>query len=121
VENEEEVGAKEEGNNHVGPQPPISEDDFVEQQMDVQPDTAPIIPVPYPKVSRELRSLSYGTIGPAPTRMTRKIQGLQSNLHIAYIYNQVLLDHYMLCLMLLLILLLDFMMEVILQRHKRMC
>jgi hypothetical protein len=61
--------------------------------MDVPPATAPIVPVPYPKASREFRSLQYGTIGPAPKRMTRKLRGLQSNLHIAYINNQVLPDH----------------------------
>jgi hypothetical protein len=93
IEDEEEVGAEQEGYNHVGPPPPITEDDFVEQQMDVPQATAPIAPVPYPKVSRELRSLQYGNIGPAPKRMTRELRGLQSNLHIAYINNQVLPDH----------------------------
>jgi hypothetical protein len=61
--------------------------------MDIPQATAPIVPVPYPKVSRELRSLQYGNIGPAPKRMTRELQGFQSNLHIAYINNQVLPDH----------------------------
>jgi hypothetical protein len=59
----------------------------------VPPTIAPIVPVPYPKVSRELRSLSYNTIRPAPKRMTRELQGLQSNIHISYINNQVLPDH----------------------------
>jgi hypothetical protein len=49
--------------------------------------------LPYPKVSRELRSLKYGDIGPALKRMTRELRGLHSNLHIAYINSQVLPDH----------------------------
>jgi hypothetical protein len=61
--------------------------------MDVPQATAPNVPVPYPKLSRELRSLQYGTLGPAPKRMTRKLRRLHSNLHIAYINNQVLPDH----------------------------
>jgi hypothetical protein len=61
--------------------------------MDVPPATAPIVPVPYPKVSQELRILSFGIIAPALKRMTRKLQGLQSILHIACIKNQVLPDH----------------------------
>jgi hypothetical protein len=61
--------------------------------MDVPQATAPISPVPYPKVSRALRSLQYGNIGPAPKRMTRELRGLQSNLHIAYINNRVLPDY----------------------------
>jgi hypothetical protein len=65
VEDEEEVGAEQEGDYHVVPPPPITKDDFIKQKMDVPLATAPIIPVPYPKVSQELRSLSYGTFGPA--------------------------------------------------------
>jgi hypothetical protein len=57
IEDEEEVGAEQEGDNHIRPPPPITEDDNVKQQMDVPQATAPIVPVPYPKVSRVLRSL----------------------------------------------------------------
>jgi hypothetical protein len=93
LEDEEEVRAEQGGDNHVGPPPPITEDDFVEKQMYVPPYTAPIVPVPYPKVSRDLCSLNYGTIGPASKIMTRRLRGLQSKLHIAYINNQVSPDH----------------------------
>jgi hypothetical protein len=54
VKDKEEFGAEQEGDNHVGLPPPITIDDFVKQQMDVQPTTAPSVPVPYLKVSREL-------------------------------------------------------------------
>jgi hypothetical protein len=119
VEDEEKIGAEQEGDNHVGPPP---EDHFVEQQMDVPPATAPIIPVPYPKVSRELRNLSYGTIEPAPKRMTRALQGLQSNLHIAYINNQVFPDHDKEYAMINAAFnSIAGLMEVILQGHTRMC
>jgi hypothetical protein len=46
VENEEEVGIAQEGNFHVSPPPPITEDDFVELQMDAPHTTAPLILVP---------------------------------------------------------------------------
>jgi hypothetical protein len=47
MQDEEEVVAEQEGDNHVGPPSPITNDDFVEQQMDVPPPTAPIVPVLY--------------------------------------------------------------------------
>jgi hypothetical protein len=64
IEDEEEVD---------GPPPPITKEDFIEQKMDVPQAKAKIVPVPYPKVSRELCSLKYGNIGPAPKRMTREL------------------------------------------------
>jgi hypothetical protein len=40
-----------------------------------------------------LRSLSYGTIGPVPKKLSRELRGLQSNnIHIAYINKQVKSD-----------------------------
>jgi hypothetical protein len=64
--------------------------------MDIPPSIptpTPIIPVLYPKVSRELQNLSYGTIGPAPKKNSQEVLGLQSNLHVAFINHQVLPDH----------------------------
>jgi hypothetical protein len=37
VEDEEIADEEEVGDNHVGPPPPITKDDFIEQQMDVPP------------------------------------------------------------------------------------
>jgi hypothetical protein len=55
---------------------------------DIVPDL-PLIPVPYPKGSRELRSLSYGT-ALAPKRLARELKRLQSsNIHVAYINRQI--------------------------------
>jgi hypothetical protein len=73
VEDEEEIVAEQEGDIHVVPSLPITEDVFVEQQMDVPPATAPIVPVPYPKVLRKLQTQSYVPIRPAPKRMKPKL------------------------------------------------
>jgi hypothetical protein len=52
-------------------------------------DKPSIVPVPYPKSTRELRILSYGTMRPAPKKLSRELKGLQiSNIHIAYINRQ---------------------------------
>jgi hypothetical protein len=58
------------------PQPTII-DDQIEHQVDVSEKVPnpPLIPVPYPKGSRELRSLSYGT-APAPKFLTQELNGL---------------------------------------------
>jgi hypothetical protein len=57
-----------------GPPQPVTIDDHIEHQVDVSDKVPnpPLIPVPYPKVSRALRSLSYGT-APAPKRLAREL------------------------------------------------
>jgi hypothetical protein len=57
--------------------------------MDVPDTTNSAIAAPYPNSSIEFRSLSYGTVGPAPKRITRNLRGLLSN-HVGYINKQVL-------------------------------
>jgi hypothetical protein len=57
--------------------------------MDVPNITKPAIVAPYPKATRELRSLSYGTVGPAPKKLSKELIRLESN-HVAYINKQVL-------------------------------
>jgi hypothetical protein len=89
-DNDEDDEASElEGEGHVGTPPHITEYLCIEQLMDVPDTTIPAILVTYPKSTRELRSLSYGTIGPASKKMSRKLRGLQRN-HVAYINKQVL-------------------------------
>jgi hypothetical protein len=74
---------------NVGPPPPIPGDYNIEQPMDVPDITKPEIVAPYPKSTRELRSLIYGTVGPTPKKISRELRGLQSQ-HVAYINKQVL-------------------------------
>jgi hypothetical protein len=57
--------------------------------MNIPDTTNPAIVAPYPKSTRELRSLRYGTIGPAPEKIAWALRGLQSN-HVVYINKQVL-------------------------------
>jgi hypothetical protein len=67
-------------------------DDPIEHQVDVSDKVhnPPLIPVPYPRASREVRSLSYGTNGPASKRMSRELKGLQSSsIHVAYMNRQI--------------------------------
>jgi hypothetical protein len=48
-----------------------------------------IVPVPYPNSKRELRILSYGTVGPVPKKLSRELRCLQiSSIHKAYINKQ---------------------------------
>jgi hypothetical protein len=85
VATEDEKTAEEDG--FFGPLQP----DNVEHQVDVSYNVPnpQLIPVPYPKGSRELRSLSYGT-APAPKRLARDLRGLQSsNKHVAYMKMKV--------------------------------
>jgi hypothetical protein len=68
-----------------GPPQPVAINDHIEHQVDVAyiVPNPPLIPVPYPKGSRDLRSLSYGT-APAHKRLARELQSLQSsNIHAA--------------------------------------
>jgi hypothetical protein len=74
-----------------GPPQPVTIDDYIEDQVYVSDNVPnpPLLPVPYPNGSRELRSLSYRTV-PAPKLMTRELKGLQSsNIHFAYINRQI--------------------------------
>jgi hypothetical protein len=74
-----------------GPPQRVTITDHIEHQVDVSDKVPkpPLIPVPYPKGSRGLRILSYGT-AMAPKRLTREVRGLQSsNIHVAYINMQV--------------------------------
>jgi hypothetical protein len=89
VDTEEKEITEEEG--LFGPPQPVTIDDHIEHQVDVS-DKVPnpqLIPVPYPRGSRKLRSLNYGyTL--APKRLTRDLKGLQSgNIHVAYINRQI--------------------------------
>jgi hypothetical protein len=90
----EEVDEKEkeelERKDYAVPPFPITNDDHTEQLMDVttvaKSDT---IVVPYPKPTRELSCLSYGTVGLEPKKISMDLKGLQQN-HIAYINRQVI-------------------------------
>jgi hypothetical protein len=75
---------------NVGPLPHLTEDDHLEERMDV-PDTnsKPQIVAPYPKSSRGLRSLSFGTLGPAPIKTPTEFKSHQIN-HVGCIEKQVL-------------------------------
>jgi hypothetical protein len=54
---EEEEAYKLEGEGHVGPPPPTTKDDHIEQLMDVPKDTSsPTMVAPYPTSTRQLRS-----------------------------------------------------------------
>jgi hypothetical protein len=70
--------------------PSTTEEDHTELLVDTPITTKPsIVPVTYPKSTRELRSLSYVTIGPVPKKLSRELRGLQiNNIHIAYINKQ---------------------------------
>jgi hypothetical protein len=56
-----------EGEVHVGPPPTTTEDDHIEQLMDVPETSSPAIVAPYPTSTRQLRSL----VVPAPKKMSR--------------------------------------------------
>jgi hypothetical protein len=74
-----------------GPPQPVTIDDHIEHQVDVSDkvQNPPLIPVPYPKESRELRRLSNGA-APSPKRLARALKGLQtSTIHVAYINRQI--------------------------------
>jgi hypothetical protein len=89
VDAEDEESAEEEG--LFGPTQPVTIDEHTEHQVDVSDKVPnpPLIPVPYPKGSRELRSLSYGT-APAPKSLSLDVRGLQcSSIHVACINRQV--------------------------------
>jgi hypothetical protein len=58
--------------------PSTTEYDHTELLVDPTTTIKPsIVPVPYPKSARKLRSLSYGTIGPVPKKLSRELRGLQ--------------------------------------------
>jgi hypothetical protein len=89
IDAEDEAITEEEG--LFGPPQPVTIDDHIEYQVDVSDKVPnpPLIPVPYPKGSRELRSLSYGT-DTAPKRLARELKSLQSRKsHVAYINRQI--------------------------------
>jgi hypothetical protein len=98
IEVEEEDGGEEEEPNEEqeGPLdlPPTTEEAHTELLIDTKVSYKPsTIPVPYPKSTRELRILSYGSIGPAPKKLSGELKGLQiSNIHIAYINRQTKTD-----------------------------
>jgi hypothetical protein len=76
---EEKEAYELEGEVHVIPQPTISEDDHIEQLMDVPETTlSPTIVAPYPTSTRQLRS----SVVHAPKKMSMEIRSLQSN-HVA--------------------------------------
>jgi hypothetical protein len=65
----------------AGPAPSITEDDHIEQLMDVPETTSnPTIVAPYPTSTRQLRS----SVVPATKKISRELRSLQSN-HVAYI------------------------------------
>jgi hypothetical protein len=71
---------------HVGPPPSITEDNHIEQLMDIPETTSsPTIVAPYPTSTRQLRCF----VIPAPKQMSRVLRRLQSN-HVAYVNKQVL-------------------------------
>jgi hypothetical protein len=84
---EEEPNEEEEGFSDL---PSTTEEAQTELLIDATVTDKPsIVPVTYPKSTRELRSLSYGTIGPAQKKLSSDLKGLQiSNVHIAYINRQ---------------------------------
>jgi hypothetical protein len=85
IDAEDEEITEEEG--LFGPPQPVTIDEHIEHQVDVseKAPNPPLIPVPYPKGQRELRSLSYGT-ALAPKELARELKGLQSsNILVAYI------------------------------------
>jgi hypothetical protein len=89
IDAEDEEFTEDEG--IFGPPQPVTMDDHIDHQVDVshKVPNPPLIPVPYPKGSRELRILSYGT-APAPKRLARELKGLQSrNIHVAEINRQI--------------------------------
>jgi hypothetical protein len=61
------------------------EEEIIDAEDNVVSDRVPnslFLPIPYPKGSRELRSLSYEI----PKWMTQELNGVQSsNIHVAYI------------------------------------
>jgi hypothetical protein len=70
-----------EGEGHVGPTPAITEEDHIEQRMDVPGTTLnSTIVAPSPTSSRQLRS----SVVSAPEKMSRELRSLQSN-HVAYL------------------------------------
>jgi hypothetical protein len=74
TEVEEDEGGEEEEPNELQEvffdQPPTTEEAHTELLIDTTATDKPsIIPVPYPKSTRELRSLIYGTMGPAPKKL----------------------------------------------------
>jgi hypothetical protein len=78
---EEEEVYELEGEGNVGPPPTITEDDHIEQLMDVPKTTStPTIVAPYQTSTRQLRSC----VVHAPKKMSREERNLQSN-HDAYI------------------------------------
>jgi hypothetical protein len=82
---EEEGGEEEELNEEQeGPfdQQPTNEETHTELLVDTKViDRPSIIPVPYPKSTRELRSLSYGSIVPSPKKLSRELSGLHTSIH----------------------------------------
>jgi Reverse transcriptase (RNA-dependent DNA polymerase) len=78
VEEEENYEVK--GETHFGPPPAITEDDHIEQLMDV-PETTwnPTTVAPYPTFTKHL----IGSVVPAPKKMYRDLRSIQSN-HGAY-------------------------------------
>jgi hypothetical protein len=94
-EEEELIDAEDEGITEeegiFDPHQPVTTDDHIEHQVNVSDKVPnpPLIPVPCPKGSRELRSVSFGT-APAPKRLARERKGLQSSdIHVAYINRKI--------------------------------
>jgi hypothetical protein len=94
VEEEEDGGEQEPNEEQEGPfdLPSTVEENHTESLVDATATAKPSI-IPVPRSTRELRSLSYGTVGPAQKKLSRELRGPQSkNIYIAYINKQVKAD-----------------------------